>query len=539
MNNAVRQAPAPLIAVGLVLIILLTVVIRLGLVDVPLERDEGEYAYGGQLILQGRLPYQQMHSMKLPGIYMVYACMLAMLGQTHQAIHLGLVAVNAATILLVFLLARRLYDPLAGMGAAAFFAVLSLMPSVQGISANAEHFVVLLALGGLYLLLRALEEKQPAILFLSGLLLGFGFLIKQHTAVFILFGGIYILYDLFCRRPVKWPTAIARTGLFILGAGLPYGMTCLFFMYAGSFDKFWFWTFEYARTYSKQMPIQTGWYLFGKNSFAILKSAPLIWLLFFIGVVTLWGQQQPKPRSAFAGMLLAFSFLATSIGFFFRPHYFILLLPASAILAGVSLSAIQMRLLKNHSIAIKYGFMLLMAGIFVFVSLYQHRKLLFQMTPQQVARAIYGLNPFPEAPEVARFVAANTQADDRIAVLGSEPEIYYYSRRRSAANYIYMYPLMEGHRYALEMQREMAEQIESARPKVLIIVNVPTSWLKTGDSHSFIMTWMRKYQAENFTLVGIVDIYQHDSKYHWTPEVNWPPDSADWIAIFKRNNHGP
>ena len=149
MNIAVRQAPAPLIAVGLVLIILLTVVIRLGLVDVPLERDEGEYAYGGQLILQGRLPYQQMHSMKLPGIYMVYACMLAMLGQTHQAIHLGLVAVNAATILLVFLLARRLYDPLAGMGAAAFFAVLSLMPSVQGISANAEHFVVLLALGGL------------------------------------------------------------------------------------------------------------------------------------------------------------------------------------------------------------------------------------------------------------------------------------------------------------------------------------------------------------------------------------------------------
>ena len=32
----------------LLLIILLTVVIRWGLVDVPLERDEGEYAYAGQ-----------------------------------------------------------------------------------------------------------------------------------------------------------------------------------------------------------------------------------------------------------------------------------------------------------------------------------------------------------------------------------------------------------------------------------------------------------------------------------------------------------
>jgi hypothetical protein len=47
-------------------IVLLSGAMRYGLIDVPLERDEGEYAYAGQLILQGFLPYQDLYSMKLP-----------------------------------------------------------------------------------------------------------------------------------------------------------------------------------------------------------------------------------------------------------------------------------------------------------------------------------------------------------------------------------------------------------------------------------------------------------------------------------------
>jgi len=44
----------------LLAVALLTVgFIRLRLLDLPLERDEGEYAYAGQLILQGTPPYQE------------------------------------------------------------------------------------------------------------------------------------------------------------------------------------------------------------------------------------------------------------------------------------------------------------------------------------------------------------------------------------------------------------------------------------------------------------------------------------------------
>jgi hypothetical protein len=38
-----------------------------------LERDEGEYAYAGQLMLQGIPPYQLAYTMKLPGPFAAYA----------------------------------------------------------------------------------------------------------------------------------------------------------------------------------------------------------------------------------------------------------------------------------------------------------------------------------------------------------------------------------------------------------------------------------------------------------------------------------
>ena len=51
--------------------------IRWRLLDMPLERDEGEYAYAGQLMWQGIPPYQLAYNMKLPGTYAAYDAILA------------------------------------------------------------------------------------------------------------------------------------------------------------------------------------------------------------------------------------------------------------------------------------------------------------------------------------------------------------------------------------------------------------------------------------------------------------------------------
>ena len=75
-------------------VLLLVAVIRLRLLNFPLERDEGEYAYAGQLMLQGIPPYELAYNMKFPGVYAAYALIMAVFGETPAGIHLGILCVT-------------------------------------------------------------------------------------------------------------------------------------------------------------------------------------------------------------------------------------------------------------------------------------------------------------------------------------------------------------------------------------------------------------------------------------------------------------
>src|SRR6478672_13124445 len=90
------RAALPWICLGLIL--LFVVAVRIRVLPVPLERDEGEYAYAGQLILEGIPPYQLAYNVKLHGIYAAYAMVIAVFGQTPFGVHLGLLLVNLGAI---------------------------------------------------------------------------------------------------------------------------------------------------------------------------------------------------------------------------------------------------------------------------------------------------------------------------------------------------------------------------------------------------------------------------------------------------------
>ncbi len=110
----------------LLVVVLFTVWVRFRLLEVPLERDEGEYGYGGQLILRGEYPYDKLYSAKMPGVYAAYAVIMKVFGETQRAVHLGLLIINTATVFLMLLLGRKLLNQLTGVVAAAAFALLSL-----------------------------------------------------------------------------------------------------------------------------------------------------------------------------------------------------------------------------------------------------------------------------------------------------------------------------------------------------------------------------------------------------------------------------
>lgn len=516
----------------LAIIVLSFALIRFRLRDMPLERDEGEYAYAGQLLLQGIPPYQLAYNMKLPGTYLAYAVIMALFGQTPSGIRIGLLLASTASTLLVFFVAKRLLDQTAAGVAAASYALLVTSPAVLGFAGHATHFVVLAALGGMLLLLRAMKDDRSIPLLASGVLFGLAFLMKQPGILFSIFAGLYLLTRARNRNVGPW-RALKSLAIFAVGTATPFGLLCLWLWRAGVFHRFWFWTFTYARLYGSMVKLRDAPGVFWMEISSVVASAPLVWLSAAAGLISLFCSRRSVDRLFLVGFLL-FSFFAVCPGFYFREHYFILLIPAVALLvgAGVSLTA---QLLRDHSRLRSFRAVPMLVFLLAFGLTISHDwAFFFEMDPIAACRSVYGSNPFPEAIPVARYLKANTPAGASIAVIGSEPEIYFYAQRHSATGYIYTYPLMEDHRYAERMQEEMISEIEQARPEFVVFVNVPISWVRRPTSPSLIFDWASKYLTSQYELNGVADILD-ESHYVWGDDAKaYNPISPYRLQIFRR-----
>lgn len=517
----------------LVLVLLAVAAVRLRLLEAPLDRDEGEYAYFGQLLLQGIPPYATAYHAKLPGVYGAYALAMALFGRSIAGIHLGLLVVNAATSVLVYLVASRLFNRTAAVSAAAVLAVLSLSPRLQGLAAYAEHFLLLPALAGALVLIRAVESRRLLTFFVGGILVGLAFIIKQSGGAFVLFAA---LYALLAPRPAErddWGRRSQAALAVVAGSLIPFAVVCAGFAIAGLFDRFWFWTVVYTSHYASTTPPAVGLLLLALALRSILSSSYLVIVPVAIGLSALFWDPRARSGRLFIVLLSVCAAAGTSIGLYFRNQYFLLLTPAVALLAGLGADALANRVARAPTLrhAMCAALILLPLGQFAWAE----RAILFETPPADLARALAPpRNPLPESLEIGRWIRGRGAPTDRIAVIGSEPQIYFYAGLRAATGYIYMYPLMENQPYAAEMQRRMIGEIEAAQPRFVVLVNVAVSWNVGRMSDRTVFQWWNRYQ-EGFERVGFADIMDRGTRYVWGPDAaDYTPTSPVWVAVFER-----
>ena len=507
--------------------------IRFHLADFPLERDEGEYAYAGQLIMHGIDPYRYCYSMKLPGTASAYALLMAVFGQNAVGVHLGLLVVNSASCLLLYFLATRLFGRLAAVVATATFALLSLQPVVLGFAGHATQFVVMPAIAGILLLLLGIESEKRWLLFGSGFCLGVSFLMKQPGALFIVFPVFYLAY-LEWTRGLDMFRSGARLGLLLLGSVIPYAFVCLLYVASGNFQGFWFWTFHYAREYEKILPLWRGWENFTNTVSAVISSALFLWVIAAVGLVAVLWRPKLRSRTVFVVGLLVFSFAAVCPGLYFRPHYFVLLLPAVSLLSGVAVSEATAKL-RDGSVSFLAAVPTILFVIALVISTVHDADFFFANDLDSACHRLYGTNPFPEARKVSEFIRSRAQPSDEIAVIGSEPELYFYSRLRSATGFVYMYPLMEHQPFAIAMQQEMEKEIEAANPRFVVLVTEAASWLRHDDSDSGIFDWSGKFLQDHYKRIGVVDLMGDDTEFHFDDDArSYQPRSPSKMLIYQR-----
>lgn len=517
----------------LVSTILLVSFIRFRLLGVPLERDEGEYAYMGQLLLQGILPYTEAYNMKFPGIYFVYAVILSIFGQTPTGIHFALLFVNIASAILLFLLGRFLFNTIAGTVAGVSFLLMTLSPSVQGLWANAEHFVLLPAICGILIMLIAVDKDNKKLLFLSGFLLGIAFLVKQHGIFFGLASLVYICRRHFKKEGISFNRLLFKAGLFIAGVIIPLCIIALLFLMAGNFNKFWFWTFKYASEYVSMTSMPQGIANFNMAITKIIKPDLIITVMALFGLAEIVSDREKRATLSFVLLFAAASFFSVCPGLYFRPHYFVLLIPAISLLAGIGVFYMIRHLLPYKLLTAVVYCIIAIAFIYPVIS---QQNFFFGLSEVEACRTVYGKSPFPESLEIARYIEKNTTEKEAILVLGSEPQIYFYSKRRAATGYIYIYPLMEPHRLALQMQKEMIDEIKRNNPKFIIYVNHHGSWLDQPKSEKLLTSWLTGFIKQNYQTTGIVDTISNDKViYKWEDSaVSYRSHSSYFIVIYAK-----
>jgi hypothetical protein len=180
--------------------------VRLPSLVQPMGADQGLYAYVGERIRVGELPYRDAWDQKPPAIHMTYAVMRTLLpaDASVPAADMLMAAVVAA---LLWGLGTRLASPTVGAWAAIVFLALSnpAFARLGGVSVRAqcETFIAASVTGAFFCLARGREGRLTAHVVSAGALFGLAFVYKYNAAAYALCGVMALyLWRLFTPRTI-------------------------------------------------------------------------------------------------------------------------------------------------------------------------------------------------------------------------------------------------------------------------------------------------------------------------------------------------
>ncbi|MFT3781252.1 MAG: glycosyltransferase family 39 protein [Nibricoccus sp.] len=498
-------------------VIAVVVVVRLRLGGSPLERDEGEYAYMGQLMLQGIPPYTEAANMKFPGTYVAYALIEAVFGQTARGIRNGLIVVNLATVWLIYRWAILIYGSRVHASIAAIvYASASLSYSFLGQAAHATHFVVLAGCGGSLLLLRAMKVKSAAQFLVAGAVSGLAYLSKQSGFSYVIFGLFVILDE--NRWRFFQATVVRQWTLFLVGAFAPFAVTVGLLNWAGALDPFVFWTFQYARHYGATWAEAVEMFV-THGSLMLRWGGGWIWCVPVVVVVLMGipvsGSDKGVNRVRLVFFLLI-SIVAVSLGLMYRPHYWIQVLPAVALITPLFFSlfsSVTIRLFRCRPSPV---LTIVLCLAFWSAIIAFEGKRLFVEKPEKIANDVYFANLVNELVPISKFIQSNSKPSDRVFVFGSEPQVFFYSKRHSATSFIYLYSLFEDQPYALAMQQQVLNDVESKQPEFFVDVSAGKP-IADREQRFPMYKWKSEYLLGNYNPVLMID-YRIDNDAVFTGE---------------------
>jgi hypothetical protein len=307
-------------------------------------------------------------------------------------------------------------------------------------------------------------------------------------------------------------------------------------------EPFYFLTFKYAAAYTSIIspPLK-----YISNFRPIFWNSFVHWTIFFavIRVLSLskWSKKIAENASealflrVYLLLFFVCSFACVCPGGYFRSHYFQLMFPVSSLLIGVGVSRCTFFWIKTSQKLHLTPLKLQIIALFAFAI--AQFGYLFAWTPDKIALKMYD-SSFKEMKEIGLMLSKQTQPTDKIAILGSEPQIFFYANRVAASGFLYHFPLIEAQKYAAAMSQQFTSEVEKAHPTIFIYNHQLTFNGYNQLTYNYLQQWRIDF-CKDYEIIGRV--YRDFSKPYSESDLRWKhlnqdisSDSLVMVDIFKR-----
>lgn len=421
-------------------------------------RDYGCYAYLGDQILHGKLPYRDAWESKPPAIFYLNAVAIYLGRGSRWGIWIvELISLLAAGIF-SYAVVKKLWGIWPAIGALALW-IMGLDLTLQGGNLTEEYPLPLHFLS-IALFLELIEEpKKPAFNFLVGLAFSLSFLFRPNNAVV----ETAIIFTVFLLGILRrnWQIIFAQALWIGIGILLPILLVTLYFWAKGLLwdllEASILYNFSYSTTaITSVSPLVSGFRLFGQLAWIAVggyliavyyafKSKKPIYLLLLIG----W------PMTIYVSDLARRDYA----------HYFMNWLPFLSLLGGLTFHSLTMRLpsfIKRspawERIALGAATCLALAFILVTGRAAEYRKAL-----ERIAEG----NTVEIRTRTAAYVENHTQPDELVLFWAAFPGENFMSNRETPSASLF-YPLHPPSEITQRMNDQFLQDIRTERPVLIV-----------------------------------------------------------------------
>jgi len=415
----------------LLMILILSITIRFLWLNTTIERDEGTFAYIGWRLLEGEKLYSELHDLKGPVTYFLYAASLGLLGNNIQSVRLLNNILFLVSVPVFFLLVRKWYGVRIAFFAASIYGIFMSTPIYEGHLAMTESLSIPIIVSSIYLAeLRCEPFRESVSKVLSGTLMSVAFLIRQ-TAI----AGLLLLVLLICVDERSFGVSSIKRGLserkiwcVLLGISLPLLVVIIYFVLNGTFSAF---VHQVVMRPLNQIQVGAGGPSFGYDPFPrvlLIAEALPLWTFGVAGTLNCVTDYHPRHLKGLLWLLL-FSFMVAippSFG-----HIYLIILPPLSVFAGIY-TAKLLNKFSARSVIILFTPLLVASAFFQTL---QYPDTTIHNIPELGTWNGYLLysdfRTYSEQLSLASYLRQNGGTTDNILVYGMEPEIYWLSGYKS------------------------------------------------------------------------------------------------------------